>query len=210
MKRIVIITSYIDFPLDMRQIISQGDYIICTDGGYDLAKAQGITPDLLMGDFDSTNEILPDDIPVKRFDPEKDFTDLDLALRTASEMDASHVIIIGGMGGRLDHTVANIQMLSAYTDCFRQLLMMDGRNKCFILNDRQKSHIEIPREEDCYISLLPVSDRCTGVTIEGVKYPLHDHTLIKGMSLGVSNEFHEKSAALSMKDGTLLVIIAHK
>jgi len=210
MKRIIIITSYIDFPVDMHQIIKTDDFIICTDGGYDLAKTQKITPDLLMGDFDSTRETLPDNIPIKRFDPEKDFTDLDLALKTAVEMSASEVIIIGGIGGRLDHTIANIQMLAEYTDSFEQLLMVDGMNKCFVLNKKQKNHIDIPREKDSYISLLPISDQCTGVTIKGVKYPLDDHTLIKGMSLGVSNEFIEEKAELSIKNGALLVIIARK
>lgn len=210
MNRIIIITSYIEFPLDMHQIITFDDYIICTDGGYDLAKAQGITPDLLMGDFDSTKEILPDNIPIKKFNPEKDFTDLDLALKTAREMKADNVVILGGTGGRLDHSIANVQMLAEYTDSFSSLIMMDGMNKCFVLNQKQKKHIEIPAEKNCYLSLLPLSEKCTGVTIRGVKYPLNDHTLIKGMSLGVSNEFREENAVLSVKDGTLLIIIARK
>lgn len=210
MKRIIIITSYIDFPLDMHQVIRSDDFIICTDGGYDLAKKQNVTPDLLMGDFDSTSEILPDDIPVKRFNPEKDFTDLDLALKTAAEMEAANVIIIGGMGGRLDHTVANIQMLTEYTEHFSSLIMMDGNNKCFVPNSRHKEYLEIPFEKNSYLSLLPLSDRCTGVSISGVKYPLTGHTLIKGMSLGVSNEFIEEKAVLSVKNGTLLIIISKK
>ena len=110
-ENIIIITSYVDAPFDMKQALTQMEdpYIICTDGGFDLAKQAGITPHLLLGDLDSIQSRIPKELPLKTFPPEKDYTDLELAIHTAIEKKASHVEIWGGIGGRLDHTVANLK-----------------------------------------------------------------------------------------------------
>lgn len=210
MNKVIIITSYFENILNIRKYQSCQDYVICTDGGYDIARSQNIEPDLLLGDFDSITSTLPDHIDVKRFSPEKDYTDLDLALKTASEMGASEVMIFGGIGGRLDHTVANLQLLSHYCDHFNNLTMLDGKNKCYVLSQAQKKEHRIPAEPDSYLSFFSLSETCTGLSISGVKYPLKDYTLTRTFPLAVSNEFTEKDAILSMKDGALLVIISKK
>lgn len=208
MKKAIIITSYFENFLNIKEYIRPGDYVICTDGGYDIAKRQNIEPDLLMGDFDSIALQPPKHLKIKRFRPEKDFTDLELALKTAVEMKCSETEIFGGIGGRLDHTVANLQLLSHYSDSFDRLVILDAKNKCFVLNERQKHGLVIPAEKDCYLSLFSLSETCLGVTIQGVKYPLQDHTLTRDFPLGVSNEFNEKNAVLSIKSGVLLVVIS--
>lgn len=208
MDNIIIITSHMEDPLDLNSVITPQDYIICTDGGYDIARRYDIVPDLLLGDFDSIRTDLPQNIPIRRFPPEKDDTDLELALKTAVDLGASQVRIIGGIGGRLDHTVANLQLLSQYSESFDKLIMFDGKNQCFVAANTQKNNIIIPRKSNCYLSLFSLSDKCTGVTISGVKYPLRDHTLTRWGSLGVSNEFKEKNAVLSVEDGDLLVVLS--
>ena len=102
----------------------------------DRAKQAGITPHLLLGDLDSIQSRIPKELPLKTFPPEKDYTDLELAIHTAIEKKASHVEIWGGIGGRLDHTVANLQLLSCYAEQFCSLSMHDGQNRCFVLNAR--------------------------------------------------------------------------
>lgn len=204
MSNLVIITAFLESKSILSGLIKSDDYVICIDGGYDIAKRNHISPDLLMGDFDSIISTLPDDVPIMRFPPEKDYTDLELALKKAVELKAENVTIIGGIGGRLDHTIANIQLLSSYNDCFKSLVMLDGRNKCFIAS----RHMVIPAEENSYISLFSLSEKCEGVSASGVKYPLKNHTLTRDFPLGVSNEFKEKSAILSVEDGTLLVIVS--
>jgi len=210
MNNIVIITSYLDTFLDIKNHLDAVDYIICTDGGYDIALAQNIRPDLLLGDFDSIKSDLPEDIEIKQFEPEKDFTDLELALKTAVELNASQVTVIGGIGGRLDHTIANIQLLSNYSDKFDKFAFIDGSTECFVLSSSHKNQAVIPAKKNAYISVFSLSGKCMGVTFEGVKYPLKDHTLTRTFPLGVSNEFKEKDAVLSLKDGTLLVIITDR
>ncbi len=210
MNNIVIITSYIDEPLDLSSVITPDDYVICTDGGYDIACRYDIVPHLLMGDFDSVQRELPQNIAIRRFPPEKDFTDLELALQEAVRLKASRVRIIGGIGGRLDHTVANLQLLSQYSDFFDKITMFDGKNQCFLASNTQKNNLVIPEEANCYLSLFSLSEQCTGVTISGVKYPLANHTLTRTCPLGVSNEFTEKKAVLSVEDGDLLVVLSKK
>lgn len=209
-KNAVIITSFIDYPLDIKSEVSDDDIIICTDGGYDIALEYNLRPHLLLGDFDSITSRLPDDVPIQRFNPEKDFTDLDLALKKADEMGASHVKILGGMGGRLDHTVANIQILTCFSPKFESLIIKDGRNTCFAYTGNPQKNHTIPMEENSYLSLFSLSEECTGLSIKGVKYPLQNHTLTSTFPLGVSNEFTEKNAVLSFENGILLVIISKK
>ena len=154
MPRAVIITSWIEYDPDLSSLLREDDYIVCLDRGYEIAASLGITPDLILGDFDSAQAAPPEDIgvPVLRYPPEKDYTDLELALRVLDPKDWPDLLIIGGLGGRLDHTVANIQMLAGYTaasgsapaesaprpeenedpeHCFRRILIRDGRNLCF-------------------------------------------------------------------------------
>ena len=213
-ENIVIITSYIDAAFDMKQALTQitDPFVICTDGGFDLAKQFGITPHLLLGDLDSIQSEIPANLPLKTFPPEKDYTDLELAIRTAIEKNASRVEIWGGIGGRLDHTVANLQLLSCYTGNFSSLQMRDGRNCCFVViadadGDSPKT-LTIPQAEGCYLSLFALSETVEGLTVRGVKYPLENHTLTRTFPLGVSNEFKQKEASLSLEKGSLLVILA--
>lgn len=208
MKKVVIITSYIENHINIKERLNSEDYIICTDGGYDIALQQGISPDLLLGDFDSIQNELPENIEIKRFKPEKDYTDLDLAMKTSVDLGFSNLEIIGGMGGRLDHTVANLQLLSHYDKYFNELIMLDGKNKCFIASSQKTKQFIIPQEKDSYLSLFSLSEQCTGISIQGAKYPLHNHTLTRNFPLGVSNEFTEKNTVISIKDGTLLIVIS--
>ena len=117
MSRAVIITSYIDEPVDLGSLVSPEDHLVCLDGGYDFARAAGIEPDVLMGDFDSLESPVPEDsdIRILRFPPEKDYTDLELAFRLIDPAEHPELLVIGGLGGRLDQTLVNMQMLGRYT-----------------------------------------------------------------------------------------------
>jgi thiamine pyrophosphokinase len=211
MSRGIIITSYIDAPFPMKERIKDGDYIICADGGYRIAMENGIEPDLLLGDFDSmTREEMniPAHIPVKEFNPEKDYTDLQLCLDTVIEMGFTDVEIWGGIGGRLDHTIANIQLMANYSKELNSLVMLDGQNECFILyGDNEASKHTLNAGDKRFIGLFALSEECQRVSIEGAKYPLTSHTLTSTFPLGVSNEFTAAEATITIGTGTLLVCL---
>lgn len=210
MSKTVIITSYIEFSLNLGEFIDSDDFIICADGGYNVALENNIIPNLLMGDFDSISYILPDNIDIIRFNPEKDFTDLELALKYCKENKMKNIYIVGGMGGRADHTIANMQLLSNYSSSFDNLVLLDGRNKCFVINCDGTCSKEIPAESDSYLSIFSLSENCTIRSFSGVKYPLTDYILSRTYPLGVSNEFVSEKAALTIENGSLLIIISKK
>ena len=142
MPRAIIFASYLEHPVDLSSLLQPEDDIICLDGGYDIARAAHLQPKLLLGDFDSLEGSLPEDpaIEIRRYPPEKDYTDLELAFRILDPKTYPELIVIGGLGGRLDHTVANLQMLAKYTAApgkdpagFRRITLMDGRNQCFVI-----------------------------------------------------------------------------
>lgn len=125
--RAVIITSYLEHPLPLPALLQPEDFIVCLDGGYDIALEYGLQPDLLLGDFDSIR--LPADtagraplfadagFEVRRYPSEKDYTDLELAFRVLDPRKTPDLLVIGGLGGRLDQTLVNIQLLQEYTAC---------------------------------------------------------------------------------------------
>ncbi len=226
MPRAVIITSYLEYPLNIPPLLERGDYIVCLDGGYDIAKDQGIRPDLLLGDFDSIRLDPEEDASVscgqsrpeiRRWPPEKDYTDLELAYRELDPEQYPDLLVIGGLGGRLDHTLANVQMLAAYTGPgnYKSIRMMDGRNRCFVIRGYEDAGDEpafrtIQRIEHTYLALIPLFNDCEGLTIRGVKYPLEDAKMARGASLGISNEFCEDTARIRLRRGTLLVVLSGK
>lgn len=210
MNNLVIFTAFLDNSFAVKDSLKDCDFVICTDGGYDIALAYSVEPDLLMGDFDSVTSALPEDVEILRFPPEKDHTDLELALMKAGELNAKNVTVIGGIGGRLDHTVANIQLLTAYADRFDSLILKDGKNTCFIIDGNNNSNMHIPASDNCYISIFSLSEQCDILYFSGVKYPLENYVLTRDFPIGVSNEFKEKEAALCIKSGTLLVVISEK
>lgn len=207
-RRTVILTSYMDFPMDLNSEYNQDDLLICTDGGYDIALEYGLKPAILMGDFDSINTQLPDDIPIIRFNPVKDYTDLQLALDKAIEIGSQDVEVWGGLGGRFDQTIANVQLLMKYTDKFNSLSIRDGANKAFILPCNPGYTHVIPAVDNWYLSIFAMSEICKNVSIHGTKYELDGYTLKRSFPLGVSNEFQSENATISYDSGIMLVILS--
>lgn len=207
-KRTIILTSYMDFPMDLRDEYKTDDLLICTDGGYDIALEYGLKPAILMGDFDSITTDIPNDIPIIRFDPVKDYTDLQLALDKALEISSQNVEIWGGLGGRFDQTIANIQLLMKYTDKFHSLSIRDGANKAFILPCKPDFTHVIPAMDNWYLSIFSMSEICENVSIHGTKYELDGYTLKRSFPLGVSNEFQSKNATISYDSGIMLVVLS--
>ncbi len=306
MSRAVIITSYLEHPLDIRSQLRPDDYIVCLDGGLDIAQKQGIAPDLLLGDFDSIDGGFPDDIcsadarssasaadggrgrqtKICRYPAEKDYTDLELAFRILDPEKTPEILVIGALGGRLDQTLVNVQMLQKYTATpaqwnhdqapeelpsdghsgpggsggsidpdpadqpicgeaavsqsgsrqsspqsphqycddygsdrqYRLIEMADGHNRCFVVHGDGSGTCEsvpsdgpwvytFPRQPNSYLSLLPLTEECRGVSLRGVKYPLTDAVLHRGTSLSISNEFVAEEASLCIRRGSLLVVV---
>lgn len=179
------------------------DISIAADGGYKNAKALGERVDILLGDFDSIGEALPEGIETIRVPAEKDFTDTQLAVQTALDRGAKEIVIIGGLGGRLDHTLANLGLLTKLYDMHVYAVATDGYNRIRYI--RSTSTL-IARSGYKYLSVIPLDKKIKGVDIEGCKYPLKNKTLLRDDTLAVSNEIVGNCALISVRKGACYVI----
>lgn len=200
--------SIMDYE-NIGKYFEKADLIICADGGASHLGKLGILPDILIGDFDSIgerdfNSILDAGAEVVRFPVEKDATDTQLAVQLAIDRGCDEVILLGAIGTRLDHTMANVFLLKILLEAGIKGIIADEHNEIEMIN----RNIKLTRVKNVKISLVPVGGKVTGVTTEGLYYPLRNATLEFGTTWGVSNEFAEDTASVTIKDGLLLVIKA--
>lgn len=185
------------------------DYIIASDGGLRILDKLNILPNYIIGDFDSINKNILDKyinketIKIIRLHPEKDYTDTHMALKLAIELKSKDITILGALGSRIDHTIANIHILKETLKNDIQCKIMDTRNEIRLID--KKINIEL-NENYKYISLIPLTTKVEGITLTGFKYPLSNATLETGQSIGVSNEQIEKMAQIDLKEGILILI----
>lgn len=205
-KRCIIVTAYGISNIKKLIETRESDLIICADGGYTFANLEDIIPDVVIGDFDSYSGDL-DSIKCKslvQVPIEKDDTDTLLCVKYALKQHYKDFIILGGLGGRLDHTIANLQAMAYICDQGAQSTLVDNRNFVTMLG---QGELLIPRKKDQKLSLLAFSEKCTGVSISGVQYPLNNVTLKNNFPLGISNEFTSDYATIKNGSGKLLVIL---
>jgi len=202
-----IITAHIEG--NPRDLItpSANDFVICADGGYEIAREAGITPGLVIGDSDSGKmQPSPDSkTEVIRFPATKDVSDTFLCVKHAVDLGYEDITIIGGIGGRLDHTMSNIQTLSHFSGLVQKLVMVDGKNFVTVI---ENTSITIPHSDNSCISLFSLSDKCEGVTVEGLLYPLKNADLNNSYPVGLSNEFTGGDTVIDVKSGKLLIIMS--
>ena len=180
------------------------DLRIAADGGYEIAKRLGEGVDILVGDLDSIKSEIPKDIELIKVPAEKDFSDLQLAINVALDKSADEIVIIGGLSGRLDHTLANLALLPVLSAMNIHAHINDGFNRVRYLNSTSTL---IARSHYKYISLIPISEKLKGVSIEGCKYPLKNATLTKREpTLTISNEIEGNCALISVRRGECYII----
>lgn len=188
--------------------LRQDDYIICADGGFRHLCAMKRKPDIFLGDFDSANRAevlahpLMEGVPVIPFARMKNETDTHNAVLYALEHGYREILLLGCAGSRLDHTLSNLHLLKFIRQQGGQGMLLTEHNRVQVTD----TQLEIEQIPGYHVSLLAMSDQVTGLTTEGLLYPLHDFTLLQGMSRGISNEFVATQALVTIKSGWLMVI----
>lgn len=202
----LILLSYMECVTpDMAQELAESaDYIIAADGGQNRAREFGLQPDCVIGDFDSTTLNEDFDCIYITYPAEKDLTDTEAALTHALEKGCRNVILLGGMGGRLDHTMGNIGLLDKYYNSFDHMEFIDGKNRMELLKDSGRTLKRDARYK--YFGLVSLNAEASGIDIRGAKYELTGASLERASTLGVSNEFSEDTVEICVREGTLLIV----
>lgn len=184
--------------------------IIAVDNGLKALNEININPQHIVGDFDTVKSEILDkykedkSIKIHEFNPIKDNTDTDIAIRLAIELNSDEITIIGGIGTRIDHILGNINVLK---------YALDSNIKCKIIDENNEIQLidktTIIKKKDItkkYISLIPLTEKVEHINLKGFKYELKNGTLTIGSSLGISNEISKEEAIIEFDNGILIMI----
>ncbi len=178
--------------------------IIAADSGYSVLKKLGIKPDILLGDFDSLTDIFPTNCEIIAAPVEKDDTDTMLAVKIALSRGYYDITIAASIGGRLDHTFANIQTLAYISS-------NEGKGKLLGENDIiyfcEKGEYIFSRQKDMYFSVFSYTDT-SEISLFGTKYTLNNYNLTNKFPLGVSNEIIAEEGCLTVNKGQIIVVFS--
>lgn len=210
MKVCIILNGEIKDYKYIKNIIDKNnyDYIICSDGGANHTYKMDIVPDYIIGDLDSVEDNIlkyykSKHVQFEKFPAKKDETDTELSILLANKLNGKRIDLIGALGGRIDHTIANINLLYYI------------KNKGIaprIISEREEIYIAIDEEIIIYgnigdtISIIPIKGDAKGITLENLEYTLNNYDMEFSRPLGVSNVMKKNSCNIKINEGSILII----
>lgn len=205
MKNCLIILSYIEYlnREQIKSIASKSEYIICADGGQEVALENGIVPHCVIGDFDSSNTKKLFDCKYITYPVEKNLTDAEACLDHALDLEYDNIIFYGGMGGRFDHTLGALSLLIQGSKTFARVRLIDAKNIVEVIRNTSVTLHKMSNYN--YFGVIPVFECAKGVSISGAKYNLDNYDMYKDQTLGIGNEIDGESALISVRDGSLFI-----
>lgn len=202
MTKTCLIISGGDFSMPPEDALGS-DIIIACDSGYKHAEKMGVKPHMIVGDFDSAEKPETGDIPIKTFPSRKDDTDTMLAVKHALDEGASYICIACALGGRMDHTFANIQAGAYIANAGAHARITDDNTVIDIFKDKK---LVIPKRDGWSFSVFSLADESKGVSISGAKYEIENADVVNTFPWGQSNVWAADQAKISVNDGMLVVI----
>lgn len=208
MKTIIIGNGEINNYDIIREYFDQA-YIIACDGGVKHCRAMMIMPNIMVGDFDSANKedaeffenlgVLKEKFPVR-----KNETDMEIAINMAIDKNSTEIYIVGGLGRRFDHSLANVHILLRPVRLGIRTCLLDEHNIITLVEDS----IDIVGEKGQTVSLIPLTTEVKGINTKNLDYALTNATMEIGHSLGVSNVMTDDIATISVGEGVLILIMS--
>ncbi|MCG8641612.1 MAG: thiamine diphosphokinase [Desulfobacterales bacterium] len=194
----------------INRILKSGELIVCADGGARHLRSLDIQPHVLMGDFDSIHRddlafLIEKEVEIIEFPARKDLTDTELCVEWAIDQNVNEVVLLGAIGSRMDHTLANIFLLKKLADKGIFGRVINANNELLVIHDRIRDQITLNGKKGEILSILPLSRTVTGITLEGFEYPLSEARIEMGSSLGISNCFARERVRIRIRKGILLV-----
>jgi thiamine pyrophosphokinase len=209
MRAIIIAGGRTPGNKDWQRWVRDGDWIVGADGGAARALSWGLIPHIVIGDMDSLpedarTELVAQGCQFVVHPRAKDETDLELALTYAVQQRAREIVILGALGGRLDHTLANLLLMALPKLDGVPVCIVDANEEAMVV--RSGEAVTLEGSPSDLVSLLPLGGDVQGVTTAGLAWPLEGGTLQFGFSRGVSNEMTGATARVAVEDGFLLVV----
>jgi thiamine pyrophosphokinase len=211
LRAIIFANGEFSAPHYVRSLLKPDDYIISVNGGTHHTLSIGVMPHVIIGDLDS---LLPAEkarveaanIQIISFPARKDETDLELALRHAVDKDATEIVIVAALGGRLDQSLANVFLLTLPELKGRNVCIVEGNQRAFLIRDEAY----LTGKPGDTVSILPIGGAAHGISNDGLEWPLHEATLPIGSTRGMSNVFLGEQAYIKVRDGILLCVVTRK
>lgn len=204
---VVVLNGVVRSEPRLLSILNRAEYVIAADGGANWLDALGRVPDLLVGDMDSVEPAVLGRLQergchIQRHAAQKDETDAELALTAAAALSPQEIIVLGALGGRIDHTLGNLALLTMPELDGILTYVWDGVSLTWLITEST----EIWGAPGDTVSLVPWGGDAEGIVTEGLSYPLQGETLDMGPSRGISNVLAEVPARVALQAGRLLVV----
>lgn len=208
MKVLLVSSGTIEDPQLLKKYSKEVDYILAVDGGSNYCIKNNIIPDMVIGDLDSIEEdilkiINEKNINILKYPVKKNATDSELAIDFLIEKDYKEIILLGSLGSRIDHSLANIYLLEYMLEKNVEGILINEKNIIYLVDNEK-----IIEKNKKYISIVPITDNGIEVSLEGFEYPLEKEKIKRGSTLGISNELKEKKGLVKIHKGKALVIIS--
>ena len=211
MRFVIISGGHIDDAFALNYLEeNEYDCMIAADSGMNFLHRNGLVPDIIAGDFDSVQSSSLqhfqglNNVQVIKLNPMKDDTDTEFVIREAIRRGATEIIVLGATGTRLDHVLANVNLLGIGLEENVSIELVDAHNRIRMIDNSLE--IKKSNQFGSFVSILPVKGDAKGVSLEGMKYPLQDADIVCFSSLGISNEIVDDTARIIVREGVLLVI----
>lgn len=189
----------------IKPILKEADYIICADGGWNHVHQTGIYPQVIVGDFDSACTIVPKETETITLPTNKDDTDLLVAVKEGFQRGYNDFVILGALGGRLDHTYGNLCVLQYILQNGGTGMLQDQDTRVYLL--QEDCDIELTHIQGNTVSVFPFGcDACT-LTYSGLAYPLEQGTLVSHAPVGVSNIAQSDTVHITCHKGTAVIMV---
>lgn len=206
--RCVIISGSPDTNVEeIKSLCTSDDFIVCADSGYSFAKKAGLTPNLIIGDFDSLKEELPQNTEVVKLNTHKDDTDTEHCVMECIRRGYKDFLLLGSIGGRTDHTFANIATLAFLSEYNYNGIARNNGEEIRILKE---GSYEMNNKKGLIFSVVPYGCESVNVTYKGAEYMLNNKTLTYNVSRGISNVFVDDEAEITINRGRAILLTYYK
>ena len=192
----------------LKPYLCEYDFLVAADGGYEYAELLGVVPDVIVGDFDSSDISESCSNSIKVYPKLKDDTDMMIAVKEGLKNECTHFYIFGALGGRFDHSLGNVLLLNYLLDNNAFGVLIDSRNYVYAVDPANP--LIIKKKDNYKISLIPISDECTVIKTTGLLYSLFNARLTNAYPLGISNEFISQEAKISLENGRMIVVVSEE